>query len=111
MIDANTLILAFKIVLFTSLFFVWVVRYENIQKEFKEYNLPNWLRDFVGIVKLSFATMILIGDNQLVRLGSFGIALLMTAALFTHFRMKNSPARMIPSLSLLIISIVMLRLH
>ena len=29
-----------------SVFFVWVVRYDNITREFKEYGLPDGLRDF-----------------------------------------------------------------
>ena len=34
-----------------SVLFVWVIRYDNIIKEFKQYELPDWLRDFVGILK------------------------------------------------------------
>ena len=45
---------ALKIVVVAAVFFVWVVRYENIRKEFKDYNLPNWFRDLVGILKISF---------------------------------------------------------
>lgn len=52
-----------RILLSASLFFVWVVRYENIVKEFKhEYNLPDWLRDLVGIIKLSCAGTIVTND-------------------------------------------------
>ena len=36
-----------------SIFFVWVVRYNNIIQEFKQYGLPHWLRDLVGVLKLS----------------------------------------------------------
>ena len=41
-----------KIISTVAIFFVWAVRYENIIKEFNEYGLPDWLRDFVGILKL-----------------------------------------------------------
>ena len=53
-INFSSLVAMCKVLLCTSLFFVWVVRYESITKEFEEYNLPNWLRDLVGILKLSF---------------------------------------------------------
>ena len=54
-----------RILLSVSLFFVWVVRYDNIVKEFKhDYNLPDWLRDIVGIIKLSCAGMILTNKKQ-----------------------------------------------
>ena len=49
---------ALKIIVGVAVFFVWVVRYDNIKKEFIYYNLPNWLRDLVGILKISFAIML-----------------------------------------------------
>ena len=48
--------------MFGSIIFVWGVRYNNIKDEFKDFNLPTWLRDLVGIFKLSFAVMLL-NDN------------------------------------------------
>ena len=51
-----------SILVFGSILFVWVVRYSNIKDEFKSFNLPKWLRDLVGILKLSFAIMLL-NDN------------------------------------------------
>jgi hypothetical protein len=50
------MLLATKILVVTSIFFVWVVRYENIVKEFEEYGIPAWVRDLTGILKLTFAT-------------------------------------------------------
>jgi hypothetical protein len=95
-----------KIIVFTSVLFVWVVRYDNIISEFKEYKLPAWVRDFVGILKISFVIMLLNSDPFLVLLGSAGIVLLMLGALFTHFRVKNPVKKMLPSVTLLIISLV-----
>ena len=59
----DTLFFLCKVFLSVSLFYVWVVRYENIKKEFLEYKLPSWLRDLVGILKVSFSIMILFNDN------------------------------------------------
>ena len=50
-----------QIITATSILFVWVVRYENIITEFQQYQLPIWLRDMVGILKISFAIMLLVG--------------------------------------------------
>ena len=47
-----------------SIFFVWVVRYANIIQEFKQYGLPDWLRDLVGILKLTFSLLLLIGIQR-----------------------------------------------
>jgi uncharacterized membrane protein YphA (DoxX/SURF4 family) len=48
-----------------SIFFVWVVRYDNIIQEFKQYGLPDWLRDWVGILKLTFALLLLLGIQSI----------------------------------------------
>ena len=91
-----------------SIFFVWVVRYENIIAEFKQYGLPDWLRDLVGILKLTFSLMLLIGieRGRFAVVGGAGIAFLMGCAFVMHLRVKNSPLRMAPCLSLLVLSLV-----
>ena len=94
---------ALKIIVGVSIFFVWVVRYSNIIEEFKQYQLPDWLRDMVGIFKLSFAVMI--------QSDSAGIAVLMGAALFTHFRVNTPYFKRLPSLSLMIICIMLFTLE
>lgn len=86
-----------------SIFFVWVVRYDNIVQEFRSYGLPEWLRDLVGILKITFAIMMLIGINRpfFAMVGGIGVVILMGAAVFTHLRVKNAVFRMLPSLALL----------
>ena len=96
-----TILEILSILVFGSIIFVWGVRYNNIKDEFKHFNLPKWLRDLVGILKFSFAIMLLNGDYEIVRLGALGIAILMIAALFTHIRLKSSAPKMLPSFSLL----------
>ena len=90
-----------------SIFFVWVVRYDNIIQEFKQYGLPDWLRDLVGILKLTFALLLLLGIQRasLAMIGSLGIAGLMGCAFAIHLRVKNPVFKMIPSLTLLLISL------
>jgi hypothetical protein len=89
-----------------SIFFVWVVRYQNIVKEFKDYGLPSWLRDLVGIFKLSFVLMLFIDDLIINLLGASAISILMLAAMATHLRVCNPFYKMAPSISLMIISSV-----
>lgn len=97
-----------KIIVFSSILFVWVIRYTNIVEEFKSYGYPNWLRDLIGIFKISFAIMLLNQSEQIVKIGASGIAALMFAALLTHFKVKNPFSKMIPSLALLIASLVII---
>ena len=91
-----------------SIFFVWVVRYDNIIQEFKQYGLPDWLRDLVGILKLTFALLLLLGIQRafLAMVGSLGIAGLMGCAFAVHLRVKNPAFKMLPALTLLVLSLI-----
>ena len=95
---------ALKIISSVAIFFVWVVRYDNIKKEFVEYNLPTWVRDLVGILKISFAAMLQFSNEELVQIGAFGISILMCAAVITHLRLKSDFRRYIASVAMLSIS-------
>ena len=97
--DTN-LIEALKIFVFSSVLFVWVVRYSNIVEEFRFYNYPDWLRDLVGILKISFVVMLMTDSLFLVKAGAMGIMVLMLAAVFTHLRVKNPLFKMLPSMTL-----------
>lgn len=90
-----------SILVFGSIIFVWGIRYNNIKDEFKHFQLPNWLRDLVGILKLSFAIMLFSENLEIIQIGASGIALLMVAALLTHLRLKSESFRMLPSFALL----------
>ena len=104
----STILLGLKILVATSIFFVWVVRYSNIVKEFGEFGLPDWLRDLTGILKMSFAFMLLFSplDPGLNSVGSLGIAGLMACAQVTHLRTGTAAFRRLPSLALLAIAII-----
>ena len=104
----RNLSISLQVLVAASIFFVWVVRYDNVVEEFKHYGLPDWLRDLVGILKLTFSLMLMIGIERppLAIAGALGIALLMGGAFFTHLRVKNSLFKMLPSLALFVISIV-----
>jgi len=92
---------ALKIVVVAAVFFVWVVRYENIRREFKDYNLPNWFRDLVGILKISFALMLHSNNSDVIIIGSLGITILMLGAVGVHIKMKNTFRNYIASVSMI----------
>ena len=96
-----------KAIVLASVFFVWVVRYENIIKEFEQYQLPSWVRDLVGIIKLTSVYLINFGSPELSRLGALAIAMLMFAAMVTHLKVKNPLHKMLPSTTLCIIGIIL----
>jgi hypothetical protein len=99
-----------KAIVFSSVIFVWVVRYQNIIEEFKQFSYPAWLRDLVGISKITFVILIMNSDSNLVVIGAIGISILMLAALTTHLKVKNPFSKMMPSMSLLILNLIIFAL-
>ena len=106
MIFIFSVIYLIKAFIAASIFFVWVVRYREIIEEFKFYELPSWLRDLVGIFKLSFAIMLFSNDIYVTILGASGIMFLMAAAVYTHVRVKNPFHKMLPAFGLIILNFV-----
>jgi hypothetical protein len=94
-----------KVLVFSSIFFVWVIRYSNIIEEFKFFGYPNWLRDLVGILKIAFAIMLFNENIVIVQLGALGISVLMICAFLTHLKSKNCISKMLPSASLLALNL------
>ena len=107
-ISVENIVDALKVISGVAIFFVWVVRYENIKREFEEYQLPTWLRDLTGILKISFACMLQFSDPEIVRLGALGISMLMSAAVVTHIRLKSTFRRYIASVTMLLMSLTIL---
>ena len=91
-----------------SIFYVWVVHYQDVIVEFKIYGLPDWLRDFTGIVELTLSLMMLIGieRKELAVLGALGMVAIMVAAFITHLRVNHPLFLMVPAFGLLLISLV-----
>jgi hypothetical protein len=91
-----------------SIFFVWVIRYDNIIREFKEFGLPDGLRDITGIFKLSLALLLILDlrNPELQIFGAVGIAALMACAQAVHFRAGTALFRRLPSFALLGLSIL-----
>lgn len=99
-----------NVIIAASIFFVWVVRYENVTREFTQYNLPPWLRDLVGILKLSCATLLLLGifQKEFTAIAATGLGFLMLCAVATHVRTKNPVSKMVPAMTLLGLCTVLL---
>ena len=95
-----------RIFISSSVFFVWIVRYENIKKEFEVFKIHESIRDIVGILKLSLAIMLLISiyDENYRIISAIGISIFMFFALLTHLKFKNYSYKIIPSLFLFLLS-------
>jgi len=96
-----------QIVLPISVVYVWVFRFHNVVKEFKEFGLSDLTRNMVGASKISVATLIFAGIwySSLVFIPSILMGLFMIAAQFFHFKVKNPFIKHLPSLVLLILCV------
>ena len=96
-----------QIIVAASVVFVWVFRFDNIVKEFKQYNLTPLTRTVVGASKISLATLLIAGIwyPALVFVPAVLMGLLMIGAQYAHFKIHNPWSKHLPSLFLLLLCI------
>ena len=95
-----------QIVVAISVAYVWIFRFENVIKEFKQFGLSDLTRNLVGATKISLATLLVAGiwHPSLVLIPSILMGLLMIGAQYYHFKISNPFIKHLPSLILLILS-------
>jgi len=86
-------------------FFFFYFKFDNIVKEFKQYELSDLTRTMVGSAKIALATLLVAGIwyPALVLIPSLIMAFLMISAQYFHFKVSNSWQKRMPSLFLLIL--------
>jgi hypothetical protein len=97
-----------QICLAVSVAYVWVFRFENVVKDFKQFGLSDLIRNFVGVSKIALSTLLVAGIwfSPLVQIPSIIMGLFMLAAQYNHFRIKNSFIKHVPSLILLMLCVI-----
>ena len=86
-----------------SVAYVWVIRFDNVVKEFNQFGLSDITRNFIGATKISLATLLVVGIwySSLVLIPSLLMGLLMIGAQYFHFKIRNPFIKHLPSLTLL----------
>jgi DoxX-like family len=102
-----------QIVIAVSIAIVWVGRFDNIVKEFRQYGLPDLVRNVVGATKISLATLLVAGIwyPALAAGPALLMAFLMLCAQGAHLRVKNPWHKFVPSLALLLLSLFVAGVH
>ena len=97
-----------QMVLALSVAYVWIFRYDNVVKEFRQFGLNDLTRNFVGATKIALATLLVAGIwyPSLVQIPSVLMGLFMISAQYFHFKIKNLFIKHLPSLILLILSAI-----
>ena len=102
----NYIIVA-QLIVAVSVLYVWIFRMDNIIKEFKQFGLNDLTRSFVGATKIALSTLLIVGiwHPELVLVPSFIMGLIMMAAQYFHFKIRNPFIKHLPSLLLLILCV------
>lgn len=98
MMQSNPLIIS-QLIVAVSVLFVWVFRFHNVEKEFKQFGLSVTIRSAVGASKIALATLLLVGICQpcYVFYSSILMGFFMLSAQYFHFKLKNPLLQRIPS--------------
>jgi DoxX-like family len=88
-----------------SIVYVWIFRFDNIVKEFKQYGLNDLTRSIVGAAKIALSTLLVAGIwyPALILIPALLMTFLMVSAQYFHFKIGNPWHKHIPSLLLLIL--------
>tara|TARA_B100000795_G_scaffold21194_1_gene14147 strand:+ start:374 stop:718 length:345 start_codon:yes stop_codon:yes gene_type:complete len=94
-----------QLIVAISVIIVWVFRRENIIVEFEQYGISDIIRNIVGALKISLATILILGIwyNEFLILSSLAMAFLMICAQYFHIKVRNPFNKFIPSLCLLLL--------
>ena len=109
----NTAVIIAQLVIAVSIVVVWVFRFDNIVKEFKQYGLPDLVRNMVGAAKIALATLLVAGIwyPGLVLVPALLMAFLMLCAQLAHIKVRNPWHKYVPSLLLLVLSLFVAAFH
>ena len=96
-----------QVIVAVSVGYVWVFRFDNIVKEFKQYKLSDLTRTMVGTSKIALSTLLVAGIwyPALVLIPALFMAFLMFSAQYFHFKAANPWQKFMPSLFLLMLSL------
>ncbi len=94
-----------QIIVGISVAYVWVLRYHNVIKEFKQFGLSDITRNAVGAAKISISTVLVAGIwfPSLVFYAAILMGLFMISAQFFHFKTGSPFIKKLPSMVLLIL--------
>ncbi|NBW72322.1 MAG: hypothetical protein EBR24_06000 [Flavobacteriia bacterium] len=93
------LLIISQLIVAISVLFVWVFRFHNVEKEFKQFGLSITIRSAVGASKIALATLLLVGLCQpcYVFYSAILMGFFMLSAQYFHFKLKNPLQQRIPS--------------
>lgn len=108
-----------QVVIALGLLNVWLLRFNtatayrggtatNMKEEFATYGLPLWFMWVVGALKITIASLLLVGLwlPQLIHPAAIGLAILMLGAIAMHIKVGDAFKRTAPAAAMLVLSLL-----
>jgi Cu-Zn family superoxide dismutase len=108
-----------QIIIALSIYNVWFLRFnkttvfraknaKNMKEEFIAYGLPYWFVGLIGFLKVSLATILVVGIfiDYLVFPAAIGMAILMFFAILMHIKVKDELLKSLPAAIFLTLSLL-----
>lgn len=88
-----------------SVAFVWIFRFDNVARDFRQFGLSDTVRSFVGASKIAISTLLVVGIwyPSFVLIPAAVMGLFMLAAQYFHYKIRNPFNKHLPSLVLLVL--------
>ena len=115
----TTLSTVLELVIALGVFNVWLLRFgksspwrggaaQNMTEEFATYGLPSWFMRFIGFLKISLATLLIVGVwiPDVTLYAALGMVALMLGAVAMHFKVGDPLRKSLPAISMLTMSAV-----
>lgn len=113
--------IAIKLIIGLSVLNVWLLRAgketpwrggtaKSLKEEFAAYGLSDTVMKVVGAIKIILALLILVSIfyQPVEIIGAFGMAVMMSAAILMHLKIRDPLVRSFPALLFLALSVVLL---
>lgn len=107
-----------QVIIALGIFNVWILRFSkptdwrggrarNMREEFAVYGLPYWFMLLIGLLKLTFAALLIAGIwfPFLTRPSALGMAVLMAGAVLMHLKAGDPLKKALPALTMLALSL------
>jgi len=105
--------IAIQLTIALGIYNVWLLRFgkatnwrggsaNSMKEEFEVYGIPYWFMMVIGFLKVSLATVLVVGIwfPVVILPSAIGMALLMTGALAMHFKVKDPLQKSLPAFTM-----------
>jgi len=102
-----TFLSAAQLIVGLSVAFVWIFRFDNIIRDFKQFGLSDLTRSAVGASKIAVATLLVAGIwfHSLILIPAALMGMFMLVAQYFHNKINNPMIKRLPSLVLFLLSL------